>query len=98
MAGAALTESVFDTLLVEHAKGLDHLGHLLRVELHGGRTRVESALGRGSASSSRCRSRSRAAMAGEQVLDTVQVHPSDWDAGTLDIGSAERDHRSEARQ
>jgi hypothetical protein len=40
----------------------------------------------------------RPLMAGEQVLDTVQVHPSDWDAGTLDIGSAERDHRSEARQ
>jgi hypothetical protein len=50
------------------------------------------------ASSSRCQSRSRAAMAAERVLDTVQVHPSDWDARTLDIGSADRDHRNEARQ
>ena len=32
-------------------------------------------------------------MAGERVLDTVQVHPSDRDAGTLAIRSADHDHR-----
>ena len=32
-------------------------------------------------------------MAGERVLDTVQVHPSDRDAGTLALRSADHDHR-----
>jgi hypothetical protein len=35
----------------------------------------------------------RRRLSSSRVLDTVQVHPSDWDAGTLDIGSADHDHR-----
>jgi hypothetical protein len=49
------------------------------------------------ASPSRCRSRSRASMAGERVLDTVQVHPSDRDAGTLATRSGDHDHRRMTR-
>ena len=49
------------------------------------------------ASPSRCRSRSSASMAGERVLDTVQVHPSDRDAGTLATRSGDHDHRRMTR-